>query len=550
MGKAIQAGAEIVEVDLRPVHPGRSQPREPVHDPVRGADEVDVAADRPIEAPVGEARPAAGVCACRGIDGVSCLAPAARTLAAPRFPHMTNEPETRPFDLTALLDESFAQWAVDARVEADGDGAVVRWGARTLHLGRQRNGKGGGAPWTLDGEPLVSVLEGLRSLRIALDPDFVPMRLRISAPPPRVAPPARRPEGAGGGGGAGAGAGAGGADAIDGRLRVHVLTGFLGSGKTTVLNRLLREEGLRDTAVVVNEFGAIGIDHLLVESSDDAVVELAGGCLCCTVRGDLALTLNDLVARRQAGACAPFSRILIETSGLADPTPVESLLLADPVLAERLEFAGVSACVDATTGDSALRRYREAVRQVALADRLILTKTDLAAVPADLDERLRRINPGAERVIADFGRVHAADGAAPSALPARRRSGEASPAMPEEPIRHAEGIDTFVLVRPDPIPGAALTLFLRSLVEHAGARLLRLKGFVELAEAPGRPVTVNGAGHVFEPVEPRAGWPDPDHRSRLVLIGESISAAWCERLLDALVMEVRQAARRLAPPRS
>ena len=457
---------------------------------------------------------------------------------------MTIEPDTRPFDLAALLDESLAQWAIDARAEPAGNGAVVRWGARTLHLGRQRNGKGGGAPWTLDGEPLASVLEVLRNLRIALDPDFVPMRLRISAPPPRVAPPTRRPAGAGGDGGAG------GADAIDGRLPVHVLTGFLGSGKTTVLNRLLREEGLRDTAVVVNELGAIGIDHLLVESSDDAVVELAGGCLCCTVRGDLALTLNDLVARRQAGACAPFSRILIETSGLADPTPVESLLLADPGLAERLEFAGVSACVDATTGDSALRRYREAVRQVALADRLILTKTDLAAVPADLDERLRRINPGAERVIADFGRVQAADGADASALPARRRSGEASPAMPEEPIRHADGIDTFVLVRPDPIPGAALTLFLRSLVEHTGARLLRLKGFVELAEVPGRPVTVNGAGHVFEPVEPRPGWPDADHRSRLVLIGESISAAWCERLLDALVMEVRQAARRLAPPRS
>ncbi len=455
---------------------------------------------------------------------------------------MTIEPDTRPFDLAALLDGSLAQWAIDARAEPAGNGAVVRWGARTLHLGRQRNGKGGGAPWTLDGEPLVSVLEVLRSLRIALDPDFVPMRLRISAPPPRVEPPARRPAGADGG--------AGGADAIGERLPVHVLTGFLGSGKTTVLNRLLREEGLRDTAVVVNELGAIGIDHLLVESSDDAVVELAGGCLCCTVRGDLALTLNDLVARRQAGACAPFSRILIETSGLADPTPVESLILADPVLAERLEFAGVSTCVDTVTGDSALRRYREAVRQVALADRLILTKTDLAAVPADLDERLRRINPGAERVIADFGRVQAAAGAAASALPARRRSGEASPAMPEEPIRHADGIDTFVLVRPDPIPGAALTLFLRSLVEHAGARLLRLKGFVELAEVPGRPVTVNGAGHVFEPVEPRPGWPDADHRSRLVLIGESVSAAWCERLLDALAMEVRQAARCLAPPRS
>ena len=435
------------------------------------------------------------------------------------------------FDLTELLNDSFPGWAVDAHAEPAADGAVVTRGYRTLHVGQRRRAAGGRPlPWTLDQEPLASVLEVLREVRGALDPDFVPMRLRISAPPPRREPPPRQP------------ASAGGAEVTSGRLPVFVLTGFLGSGKTTVLNHLLCNEGLRDTAVVVNELGAIGIDHLLVESSDDAVVELAGGCLCCAVQGDLAVTLVDLVARRAAGACAPFSRIVIETSGLADPTPIEALLLSVPALAERMELAGVSVCVAAPTGDTALGRYPEAVRQVAIADRLILTKADLAPVPADLDERLRRINPGAERVIADFGRVHAADGAAASALPARRRSGEANPVMPGESIRHADGIDTFVLVRHDPIPGAALTLFLRSLVEHAGARLLRLKGFVELAEVPGRPVTVNGAGHVFEPVEPRPGWPSTDHRSRLVVIGESISASWCERLLDALVTEVREAA--------
>ena len=480
---------------------------------------------------------------------------------------MPDGTNTRSFCLASLLDASFAQWKVEARAARTGDGAVlVRRGRGDglLRVEPRRRADEGRPAWSLDGEPLASVLEVLREVRFALDPDFTPARLRISAPPPadedesetRGSAPRRGTEGA------------------HGRIPVFVLTGFLGSGKTTLLNRLLRTEGLRDTAVVVNELGAIGIDHLLVESADDSVVELAGGCLCCAVRGDLARTLGDLVARRSAGACAPFSRILVETSGLADPTPIESLLAADPALAERMELAGITACVAATTGDVALDRYPEAVRQVAAADLVVTTKTDLGTIPATLDERLRRLNPGADRVSAEFGRVRAAgrahvaraggeagDGAgggtggaaaaddAPTdtlPLPLRRRSREARPPVPAEPVRHADGIDTLALVRHGPIPGAALTLFLRALVEHAGPRLLRLKGFVEIAEAPGRPVTVNGAGHVFEPAEPRpGGWPDADRRSRLVLIGEGISAPWCERLLDALAAEVREAALRI-----
>ena len=477
------------------------------------------------------------------------------------------------FDLVALLDASLVQWAVEASVEPDGAGAVVRRGADALHVARPRGEDTTPGRWTLDGEPVASVLEVLREVRFALDPDFTPARLRISVPPPadedgsetRARAPRR------------------GTEDGDGRTPVFVLTGFLGSGKTTLLNRLLRTEGLRDTAVVVNELGAIGIDHLLVESADDSVVELAGGCLCCAVRGDLARTLGDLVARRAAGACAPFSRILVETSGLADPTPIESLLVADPALAERMELGGITACVAATSGDVALDRYPEAARQVAAADLVVTTKTDLGTVPATLDERLRRLNPDAERASAEFGRVRAAgrarggragseagdgaggsagdgaaggtggaaatDGAPTDALPLRRRSREARPPLPVEPVRHADGIDTLALVRHGPIPGAALTLFLRALVEHAGPRLLRLKGFVEIAEAPSRPVTVNGAGHVFEPVEPRpGGWPDADRRSRLVLIGEGISAPWCERLLDALATEVRKVAERPRRP--
>ena len=463
---------------------------------------------------------------------------------------MNPGPTEPAFDLATLLNESFGQWGIDARAASHGDSVIVCREGRRMHVRRLRaehpHGGRRGPPamrWSLDGEPLASVLQVLREVRAAVDPSFVPTRLRISAPPPpdrEDVPPAPRRLGFGEG---------------RGRLPVFVLTGFLGSGKTTVLSRLLREGGLHDTAVVVNELGAVGIDHLLVETSDDAVVELAGGCLCCAVRGDLALTLGDLAARREAGACAPFSRILIETSGLADPTPIESLLLADPALAERLEFAGATVCVAAPDGDAALDRFPEAARQAAVADLVILTKTDLAAAHPSLEERLRRLNPRAERATAVFGRVRTADGVADSAgaaaLPARRRrnGGAGGPVSEAPPVRHTDGIDDFVLVRPHPIPGAALTLFLRSLVEHAGPRLLRVKGFVELAEAPGRPVTVNGAGHVFEPVEPRSGWPGPDRRSRLVVIGEGLSAAWCERVLDALVTEVREAASRPPPVR-
>ena len=263
---------------------------------------------------------------------------------------------------------------------------MIRREAHALEVRRLDGRRDGRAFWTLDGEPLASVLEVLREVRFAVDPDFAPARLRIGPPPPagggapevRETAPRRQTDGAGG------------------RTPVFVLTGFLGSGKTTLLNRLLRADALPDTAVVVNELGAIGIDHLLVASADDSVVELAGGCLCCAVRGDLALTLErSRRAPRVGNACAPFSRVLIETSGLADPTPIESLLLADPALAERMELAGITACVDATSGDAVLDRYPEAVapgrRRRPPRDH---QDGPRGPFPAALDERLRRLNPG------------------------------------------------------------------------------------------------------------------------------------------------------------
>jgi G3E family GTPase len=330
-------------------------------------------------------------------------------------------------------------------------------------------------------------------------------------------------------------------------IPVCVLTGFLGSGKTTLLGRLLKSPEFARTAVIINEFGEIGLDHDLIETSDESFVMLQTGCLCCTIRSDLVLTLADVLRRRDEGTVTPFDRVVIETSGLADPAPILHAVMSDDVLAERLMLAGVVTTVDAVHGADTLQRQPESVKQVAVADRLVLTKTDLVAEnPAALADRLAALNPSAPVLTACFGDID------PAWLFDARiwdPSGKLT-ALADAPHQHDHDRDRhdgrtrcFALIRDQPIPAVALTLFLEVLVEHCGADLLRLKGIVDIAESPDRPAVIHGVQHVFHPPAFLNRWPSDDHHSRLVFIARDLPREFAEALLDAIEAEVRETMR-------
>ncbi|WP_370153958.1 GTP-binding protein [Ferrovibrio sp.] len=367
----------------------------------------------------------------------------------------------------------------------------------------------------------------------------------------------------------------------DSRFPVSVITGFLGAGKSTLLNRLLRHPDMGETAVIVNEFGEIGLDHALIASSQEDTVLLSSGCLCCTVRGDLVNTIRDLTARRDRGEIRPFRRVVIETTGLADPAPVLHTLMSDPVVAERCRLESVVTLVDAVNGENTLDHHQEAVKQAAVADRLVLTKVDMADTKAvqSLRHRLQNLNPGAPVFTAIAGDI------APKPL---FNAGLYDPATKSFDVqnwlraeaygdghhhdhdhdhghghhhhghdhghdhghghdhahflkadgsldvnRHDAAIQSFCLTFDTPFDWNTLATWLDMLAAYRGDNLLRVKGLVNVAGVD-RPVVIHGVQHLFHPPATIPAWPDADRRSRIVFITRDLAREVIEQTLSAL----------------
>ena len=333
-------------------------------------------------------------------------------------------------------------------------------------------------------------------------------------------------------------------------IPVSVITGFLGSGKTTLLAHLLRDPAMGRSAVIVNEFGEIGLDHDLIETSDESFVRLSTGCLCCNVRSDLVLTLGDLAARRAAGSVPQFERVVIETTGLADPAPILHALMTDRDLAEVYALDGVVTTVDALAGLSTLEAHEESRRQAAVADRIVLTKTDLPGAEVDaLRTRLAAINPGAPLLPAVRGAI------APAALfetglgDLTARRADVSAWLADEAAaaahghahpRHRDDITACCVVREEPLHAVTLALLLSALAENFGADLLRLKGIVQVAERPDAPAVIHGVQHVYHAPVWLPRWPSADRRTRIVLIGRNLRESWLRTLIDLLDAEVAE----------
>jgi G3E family GTPase len=347
-------------------------------------------------------------------------------------------------------------------------------------------------------------------------------------------------------------------------IPLTLLTGFLGAGKTTLLNRLLKDEALAETVVIVNEFGEVGLDHLMVEGVAENMILLESGCLCCTIRDDLVVTLEDLLRRRDNGRIGAFSRVVIETTGLADPAPILNVLINHPYLAMRFRLDGVVTLVDAVNGMATLDAHEEARRQVVAADRLVLTKADLVpeiAALAPLRLRLAELNPG----LALLG-----PSAAPASLlaaglydlaqrPAELRQWLAHETLPgagqdqhhhghaghgdhhhdghhhHDVNRHDEAIRAFALTADRPVAQASFELFWTLLRSVHGPKLLRLKGLIQVAEHPDQPLLVHAVQQILHPPVVLDAWPDTERRSRLVLIVKDIEETMVQRLWAAFL---------------
>jgi len=332
---------------------------------------------------------------------------------------------------------------------------------------------------------------------------------------------------------------------MDTRIPVTVLTGFLGSGKTTLLQRLLRSPQLARTAVLINELGEIGLDHLLIERVEDSVVLLKSGCICCSIRDDLAAALRGLLGRCDRGEIPDFDRVVIETTGLADPSPILSTLAGEPVVRHHFRLASVITTVDAVNASLHLADNPEGVKQVAAADRLVITKSDLAdaARTAAVRQALAQLNPSAEVLDAAFGEIDAERLLALPEhqsrwlrTPGERQDGDgdaaADPGYLRELRRHSSEIASLGLALEHPLDWTAFGIWLSMLLNRHGNDVLRVKGLLHVQGMPA-PVLINAVQHVVHPPQHLQRWPSADRRSRIVFITRGIDHALLRRSLAA-----------------
>jgi len=318
---------------------------------------------------------------------------------------------------------------------------------------------------------------------------------------------------------------------------VNVVTGFLGSGKTTLLQRLLRSPDLSDAAVLVNEFGEVGLDHHLLQGVAESTLLLQNGCVCCAVRGDLQRALRSILSQRTRGEVPYFRRVVIETSGLADPAPIAYTLLSEAVLRHHFRLSGIITTVDAINGTAQLGTFAEAVKQVSMADRLIVTKTDLADQSSigTLRAQLRAFNAAANIVDSaeirnDVHRVLTDD-----IYDGEGKSREAAHWIAEEVgdgqiHSHTAGVESFAAIFDRPLDWTAFGVWASMLLHRHGADILRLKGLLNVAGVP-TPVLINGVQHIVHPPSHLDQWPDADRRSRLIFIVRGLQRARIERSL-------------------
>lgn len=354
------------------------------------------------------------------------------------------------------------------------------------------------------------------------------------------------------------------------RIPVSILTGFLGAGKSTLLNRILKDPAASDTAVIINEFGEVGIDNFLVESSGDTLLELSNGCLCCTVRGELVETLASLVDQIQTGRIKPIRRVVIETTGLADPAPVMQAVMGNPVIAQSFTLDGVITVVDAVHGVSTIQRHPEAVKQVAVADRLVLTKKKLADARANsgILHRLNELNPRAQVLDGDLAEASTIDLLINGLYNPDSKVADVARWLREEHAlddhhdhhhhahehdeherhdlhehhhhhhhdvnRHGADIRSFSIVHDSPIDPLAVEMFVDLLRSAHGEKLLRMKAIVCLSDNPERPLVLHGVQTIFHPPERLPRWPDgAERRTRMVIITQGLEEEFVQDLFAA-----------------